>query len=187
MSVFFSEQCVCVCVWLSCTVERERLGEGDNGDVPAVVVYVSIHKGQVAAVVNDSLHLRHIGIDGFVVDGAQQHTPAVKKAVTPSREDIYSSYTKILHFMLLAGLLREAVCCWDDPAVRDDGPPALVDSIVLEADLPRPTTLPGVHAADYTVCRKTTLAAVWGERADGKSNPNSVGSFKDTTEAKQTR
>lgn len=106
--------CQVVCVCLSRTVERERLGEGENGDVPAVVVDVSNHKGQVAAVVNDSLHLRHIGIDGFVVDGAQQHTPAVKKAVTPSTEDICSSYTntdKILYFMLLSGLLREAVCC----------------------------------------------------------------------------
>lgn len=70
--------------------------------------------------VNDSLNLRHVGIDRFVVDGAQQHTPAVKKAIPPSTENIYCSCIdtdKSLHFMQLSCLLGEAVCCRDDPAV----------------------------------------------------------------------
>lgn len=156
---------------MNCTVEGKRMREGENCDVPAVVIDVSIHKGQVAAVVNNGLNLRHIGIDGFVVDGAQQHTPAVKEAIPPSAEEAYCPCTNtdgsdnILHFVRLSCLLWEAVCCWDDPAVWDDGPAALVDSIVLEADLPRPTALPGINTADYTVRRKTTPAAVWGERA----------------------
>lgn len=77
---------MCVSAFVNRTVEGKRLGEGENGDVPAVVIDVCIHKGQVAAVVNEGLHLRHIGIDGFVVDGAQQHTPAVQKAIPPGTE-----------------------------------------------------------------------------------------------------
>lgn len=72
---------------MNCTVESKRMGEGKNGNVPAVVIDVGIHEGQVAAVVNNGLNLRHVGIDGFVVDGAQQHTPAVKKAIPPSTEE----------------------------------------------------------------------------------------------------
>lgn len=72
---------------MDCTVEGQRLGEGENGDVPAVVIDVSVHKGQVAAVVDDGLHLHHVGIDGFVVDGAQQHAPAAEKAIAPSTEE----------------------------------------------------------------------------------------------------
>lgn len=70
------------------TVESEGLGEGQNSDVPAVVVNVGIHKRQVAAVVNDGLHLRHVGVDWFIIDGAQQHTPAINKAVPPSVESL---------------------------------------------------------------------------------------------------
>lgn len=69
------------------TAEGERLGEGKNGDVPAVVVDVRVHKGQVAAVVNDGLDLCHVGVDRLVVDGAQQHPPAVQEAIPPSTED----------------------------------------------------------------------------------------------------
>ena len=85
--------CVCVCVCVYYTVEGKRLGEGENSDVPAVVIDVSVHKGQVAAVVNNGLNLRHIGIDGFVIDGAQQHPPAVKKAIPPSAEEAPRSCT----------------------------------------------------------------------------------------------
>ncbi len=53
------------------TVESEGLGEGQNSDVPAVVINVGINKGKVAAVVNDGLHLCHIGVDWFIIDGAQ--------------------------------------------------------------------------------------------------------------------
>lgn len=103
--------------FMNCTVEGKRIGESENGDVPAVVIDVCVHKGQVAAVVNNGLNLRHIGIDGFVVDGAQQHTPAVQKAIAPSTEEAYCSRTNtdgsdnILHFLPLSGLLWEAVCC----------------------------------------------------------------------------
>lgn len=78
---------VCACPFMDSTVEGQRLGEGENGDVPAVVIDVSVHKGQVAAVVDDGLHLHHVGIDGFVVDGAQQHAPAAEKAIAPSTEE----------------------------------------------------------------------------------------------------
>lgn len=70
------------------TVESEGLGEGQNSDVPAVVINVGIHKGQVAAVVNDGLHLRHIGVDWFIIYGAQQHTPAINEAIPPSVESL---------------------------------------------------------------------------------------------------
>lgn len=66
------------------TIESERLSEGQDSDVSAVVVNVSIYKGQVAAVVNNGLNLRYVGIDRFIVDGAQQHTPAINKAIPPS-------------------------------------------------------------------------------------------------------
>lgn len=66
------------------TIESERLSEGQDSDVSAVVVNVSIYKGQVAAVVNNGLNLRYIGIDRFIVDGSQQHTPAINKAIPPS-------------------------------------------------------------------------------------------------------
>lgn len=79
--------------FVNCTVEGKRMGESQHGDVPAVVIDVCIHKGQVAAVVNNGLNLRHTGIDGFVVDRAQQHTPAVKKAIAPGTEEAYCSRT----------------------------------------------------------------------------------------------
>lgn len=64
-------------------------------------------------------------------------------------------------------LLREAVCCWDNPAVWDDGSSTLVNSIVLQADLPRPTALSGVHTTNNTVCCKTPPATVYrGERGE---------------------
>lgn len=52
------------------TIESEGLGESQNSNVPAVVIDVSIYKGQVAAVVNNGLHLRHVGVDRFIIDGA---------------------------------------------------------------------------------------------------------------------
>lgn len=66
------------------TVESKGLGEGQNSNVPAVVINVCIYKGQVAAVVNDGLHLCHVGVDRFIIDGAQQHSPAINKAIPPS-------------------------------------------------------------------------------------------------------
>ena len=65
------------------TIKCQRLGEGQNSNVPAVVINVGNYKGQVAAVVNNGLHLRHVSIDWFVVDGAQKYTPAVNKAIAP--------------------------------------------------------------------------------------------------------
>lgn len=73
-------------VHVSPTVEGEGMREGQHGDVPAVVVNVGIHKGQVAAVVNDGLHLGHGRVDRLVVDGAQQHTPAIHEAIPPAIE-----------------------------------------------------------------------------------------------------
>lgn len=52
------------------TTEGERLCEGQNSDVSAVVIDIGINKGQVAAVVNNGLHLCYISIDWFIVDGA---------------------------------------------------------------------------------------------------------------------
>lgn len=72
---------------VSPTVEGEGMCEGQHGDVPAVVVNVGIHKGQVAAVVNDGLHLGHVRVDRLVVDGAQQHTPAIHEAIPPEIQD----------------------------------------------------------------------------------------------------
>lgn len=66
------------------TIESEGLGEGQNSNVPAVVINVSVYKRQVAAVVNNGLHLCHISIDWFIVDGSQQHTPAINKPIPPS-------------------------------------------------------------------------------------------------------
>lgn len=65
------------------TVEGEGMSEGQHGDVPAVVINVGIHEGQVAAVVHDGPHLGHVSVDRLVVDGAQQHTPAIDEAVAP--------------------------------------------------------------------------------------------------------
>lgn len=79
---------MCVCAFVSPTVESEWLGEGQNSNVPAVVINVSINKGQVAAVINDRLHFCHVGVDWFIIDGAQQHTPAINKAVTSSMERV---------------------------------------------------------------------------------------------------
>lgn len=76
---------------VSPTVERERLCQSQNSNVPAVVVDVSVHKGQVAAVVNNGLHLRHFSITWFVVDGAQQHTPAINKAIPPGMENHFNA------------------------------------------------------------------------------------------------
>lgn len=67
------------------TTEDERLCEGQNSDVPAVVIDVGINERQVAAVVNNGLHLCHISIDWFVGDGAQQDTPAVHEAIASNR------------------------------------------------------------------------------------------------------
>ncbi|TNN47816.1 hypothetical protein EYF80_041959 [Liparis tanakae] len=64
----------------------ERLAEGQDGDVPAVVVDAGVHEGQVAAVVDDGAHLHHVAVDGFAVDGAEQHAPAVHEAVPPGGE-----------------------------------------------------------------------------------------------------
>lgn len=75
---------LCACV--RPTVKREWLGEGQNSDVPAVVINVSIYKWQVAAVVNNRLDLHHVGVDRFIIDRAQQHTPTINKAVPSSRE-----------------------------------------------------------------------------------------------------
>lgn len=79
----------CVYALVCPTIEREGLGEGQNSDVPAVVINVSIYKGQVAAVVNNGLHLRHVSIDWLIIDGAQQHTPAINKAIPPSMENFF--------------------------------------------------------------------------------------------------
>lgn len=38
--------------------------------------------------VNNSLDLHHIGVDWFIIDGAQQHTPAINKAVPSSMERV---------------------------------------------------------------------------------------------------
>lgn len=75
-----------LCVFVCPTIESQWLGEGQNSDVPAVVINVSIYKWQVAAVVNNSLDLHHVGIDWFIIDRAQQHTPAINKAVPSSIE-----------------------------------------------------------------------------------------------------
>lgn len=79
---------ICVNAFLCPTIESERLGEGQNRYVPAVVINVGIYKGKVAAVINNGLHLRHVGIDWFIVDGAQQHTPAINKAVPSGMERV---------------------------------------------------------------------------------------------------
>lgn len=81
------DESVCVCV--NPTVECEGLAEGQNCNVPAVVVNVSIYKGQVAAVVNNGLHLHHFSVDWFIIDGAQQHTPTINKAIPPSMDNFY--------------------------------------------------------------------------------------------------
>lgn len=88
------------------TIESEGLGESQNSDVPAVVIDVSIYKGQVAAVVNDGLHLRHVGVDWFIIDGAQENTPAVNKAIPPSMERVKEaeammSHKGFIHYKLL--------------------------------------------------------------------------------------
>lgn len=77
-----------MCASLCPTIESEWLGKSQNSDVPAVVVNVRIDEGQVAAVVNDGLHLRHVGVDWFIVNGAQQHTPAVNKPVPSGMESV---------------------------------------------------------------------------------------------------
>lgn len=78
-----------VCLWCP-TIESEGLGEGQHSDVPAVVIDISINKRQVAAVVNNGLHLRHIGIDWLIIDGAQQHSPAINKAIPPVIESFFN-------------------------------------------------------------------------------------------------
>lgn len=89
-----SEYCVKKYVHACPTIEREGLCQGQNSDVPAVVVNVRIHKRQVAAVVNNGLHLRYVSVDRFVVDGAQQHTPAIYKAIAPGISHFVSFSTK---------------------------------------------------------------------------------------------
>lgn len=81
---------------------------------------------------------------------------------------------RFLYKFRLDYLLWEAVSCWDNPAVWDDGSSTLMNSIVLQADLPRPTALSGIHTTDYTVCRKATPATVCRGRirdrgCDGKN------------------
>lgn len=91
----------CVYALVSPTIECEGLGEGQNSDVPAVVINVSIYKGQVAAVVNNGLHLRHVSIDWLIIDGAQQHTPAINKAIPPSMENFFLVFAQthnIFHY-----------------------------------------------------------------------------------------
>lgn len=68
------------------------MGECQHGDVPAVVVNVGVHKWQVAAVVNDGLHLRDVSVDWFVVDGAQQHTPSIYEAIPPGMKPFVVIY-----------------------------------------------------------------------------------------------
>ena len=55
------------------TCEVQRLGQSQDSDVSAVVVYVGVYKGQVAAVVHHSLYLKNSNIlmGELVVDGAQ--------------------------------------------------------------------------------------------------------------------
>lgn len=79
------------------TIECERVGEGQNSNVSAIVINVSIYKGQVAAVVNNGLHFHHIGIDGFIIDGAQQHTPSINKAIPPNTENKFR-FSTYIHF-----------------------------------------------------------------------------------------
>lgn len=84
------------------TVEREGLAEGQNCDVPAVVVNVSVYKGQVAAVVNNGLHLHHFSVGWFIIDGSQQHTPPINEAIPPSMDNFYLFLHKhILHFLTI--------------------------------------------------------------------------------------
>lgn len=87
------------------TAESEGLGEGQHGDVPAVVVNAGVHKGQIAAVIHDGLHLCHVGVDWFVIDGAQQHTPAVDRVIPPGEEqgnesNIYKTMTIVYKTLL---------------------------------------------------------------------------------------
>lgn len=91
-----------LCVIVCPTIESEWLGEGQNSNVPAVVINISIYKWQVAAVINNSLDLHHVGVDWFIINGAQQHTPAINKAVPSSivREkykDKTMSHTRVFY------------------------------------------------------------------------------------------
>lgn len=81
---------------VSRTVEGEGMCECQHGNVPAVVVNVGVHKWQVAAVVNDGLHLGDVSVDRFVVDRAQQHTPAIYEAIPPG----------IKHFVVMYAMSR---------------------------------------------------------------------------------
>lgn len=93
---------------LCLTIEGERLGESQNSNVPAVVINVSVYKGQVAAMVNNGFHLCHIGVDWFIVDGAQQHTPAINEPVPSNlyREVINNDVLQVLEaFSVLAQTL----------------------------------------------------------------------------------
>lgn len=50
--------------------------------------------------VNDGFHLCHVGIDWFVVDGAQQHTPAAYDSVSSNIEtkgDMWQWYFTVLN------------------------------------------------------------------------------------------
>lgn len=96
-------------VLVSPTVEGEGMRECQHGNVPAVVVNVGIHKRQVAAVVNDGLHLRNVGVDRFVVDGAQEHTPAIYKTISPGIK-----HWVVIHALVsLSPLSSFRLCCTD--------------------------------------------------------------------------
>ena len=69
------------------TSELQRGGEGQNGDVSAVVVHIGVDEGQVAAVVDHSLHLSddHVLMSRVIVDGAQQDPPPPHMTVAPKK------------------------------------------------------------------------------------------------------
>lgn len=96
---YLMKLCVFMC-FVCPTIEIEWFGESQNSNVPAVVIDVRIYEGQVAAVVNDGLHLRHVGVDWFVVNGAQQHTPAVNKAVPSGMESVTGRSSNVLEGFL---------------------------------------------------------------------------------------
>lgn len=64
------------------------------------------------------------------------------------------------HKTELCLLLRETVSCRDNPSVGDNGSSTLMNSIILQADLPRPAALPRIHTTDYTVSCKASPAAI---------------------------
>lgn len=86
---------VCVCALVNPTIKGEWLCQGQNSNISAVIINVCIYKRQVAAVVNYGLHFRHVGIYRFIIDGAEQHTPAIHNAESAKRElDRWRFFTK---------------------------------------------------------------------------------------------